>query len=270
MADMDLEIVSVHNPRIKQWSQLLTKKGRDRQQKFLLEGVHLIQEALRASVSLEAVLYSMEKGVPEELRLALQGTGLERIAVSENVLAKVTDTQTPQAIVAIAHRTAVNPESLLDKSKDGLVVAVDGVQDPGNLGTIIRAADASGAVGVVLGTGTVDLYNPKTVRSTMGSMFHIPVIQSELRSLLTEAAAYGIQLVTTSLGARTSCYEADFTKPTWIIVGNEGEGVSEEIRSMASLEVIIPIRGQAESLNVAMATTVLLYEGLRQRELGKH
>lgn len=268
---MNLEIISVQNPRVKQWSQLLTKKGRDNQNKFILEGIHLLQEALKAEIKLETVLYDKNVGIPQELRPYLSEQGeVEQIAVSKEVLAKVTDTKTPQPVLAVAPQLQYSSEVVLENrhEKSGLVVVVDGIQDPGNLGTIIRAADAAGASGVILGQGTVDLYNPKTIRSTMGSLFHLPIIQAGLlTTILEKASAQGIQIVSTSLSASQSCYELDFTLDTWIIVGNEGDGVSAEVSRLATQEVIIPIRGQAESLNVAMAATILLYEGLRQREV---
>ncbi|WP_164821836.1 TrmH family RNA methyltransferase, partial [Paenibacillus koleovorans] len=150
-------------------------------------------------------------------------------------------------------------------AKAPLVVCVDGVQDPGNLGTIVRSADAVGATAVVLGRGTVDLYNPKTVRSTMGSLFHLPIVEAELEPLLAEAGARGVQLVVTSLQAQESCYAVDFTRGTWFVVGNEGRGVSDSVARHVNRHVIIPMPGGSESLNVAMAATVLLFEASRQR-----
>ncbi|WP_010271465.1 TrmH family RNA methyltransferase [Paenibacillus senegalensis] len=270
---MDQEIVSLQNPRVKQWSQLLTKKGRDSQKKFMLEGNHLLIEALKAGIKLETIIYDRNAGIPEELQPYIPERGLERIAVSREVLAKVADTKTPQPVMAAAHQLQVSSEVVLEDRERpyGMVVVVDGVQDPGNLGTIIRAADAAGAGAVILGQGTVDLYNPKTIRATMGSLFHLPIVQAgPLPALLEKAAARGVQIVSTSLSASQSCYNIDFTVDTWIIVGNEGEGVSSEVSRWANQEVIIPIRGQAESLNVAMAATILLYESLRQRELSNN
>jgi TrmH family RNA methyltransferase len=148
---------------------------------------------------------------------------------------------------------------------NGLVIVIDGVQDPGNLGTIIRSADAVGATGVVLGRGTVDLYNPKTIRSTMGSLFHLPILESDLHELLPLARQKNIRLVSTSLQAQHSCYELDMADTIWFILGNEGSGVSESLQPFVSQQIIIPMRGKAESLNVAMAATVLLFEAGRQR-----
>jgi TrmH family RNA methyltransferase len=261
------EITSLTNPKIKQWSQLLTKRGREGQGKFILEGMHLVQEALQAQLELEVILYSLEKGYPTEL-LERSELPCEAIGVSEAVLAKCSDTQTPQGVMAIAVKPDWSTQQVLEQP-NALVVVVDGVQDPGNLGTIIRSADAVGATGVVLGRGTVDVYNPKTIRSTMGSLFHLPIMECDLNELLPLVKKHQIQLVSTSLQAEQSCYELDMTGSTWMIVGNEGSGVNADLQQYVSKQIIIPMRGQAESLNVAMASTVLLFEAARQRSVTK-
>lgn len=264
-----MEIVSVSNPRVKLWSQLLTKRGREDQGLFLLEGIHLVMEAFRSEIDVKSVLYSIEKGIPAELsEYTKPGASAEWIGVSDAVLAKCTETQTPQGVVAVCRKLRWTAEDLLAQP-DALVIAVDGVQDPGNLGTIIRSADAVGATGVLLGRGTVDVYNPKTVRSTMGSMFHLPVVDGDLRSILPMAKEKGIRLVGTRLGASRHCYELDMTQPTWFLMGNEGSGLSSDIEAYVDTDIVIPMRGRAESLNVAMATSVLLYEAMRQRHYSR-
>jgi TrmH family RNA methyltransferase len=265
-------LTSVHNPRIKQWAELLERKGRDRHGKFLAEGVHMAVEALKSGRVVEAVLYSQDKGVPAELEpfaasASTGGEGPEWIAVSARVLEKLADTRTPQGVIAVVRKTEASAAPFLADPR-ALVVAIDGVQDPGNLGTIIRSADAVGATGVVLGRGTVDLYNPKTLRATMGSLFHVPVVRADLPALLARAEAgdaRGLQLVGTSLQAEESCYALDFTRPTWLVFGSEGAGVSPQTEARLTRRVRIPMPGRAESLNVAMAATVLLFEAARQR-----
>ncbi|OXM85481.1 TrmH family RNA methyltransferase [Paenibacillus rigui] len=264
----DSVITSVHNARVKAWTQLLEKKGRDKQGQFVIEGVHLVQEAMAATVPIETIVYSEERVhlLPKELLEQAHEQGIECIAVTEQVLGKCTDTQSPQALLAVLPKLAWQAEQLLDTGEGpGLVVVIDGIQDPGNLGTIIRSADAVGATGVLLGRGTVDLYNPKTVRSTMGSLFHLPIAQGELLEALPQAAAQGVAIVTTSLQGSTSCYNYDFTQDVWFVIGNEGQGVSQAVAGLATQHVLIPMRGQAESLNAAMAATVVLFEAMRQR-----
>lgn len=258
-------ITSLHNPRVKQWTQLQERKHRSREGRFIAEGVHLVQEALRSQSTVECVVYDMDKGIPNELRLAAANEGeVEWIGVTDAIIRKCTDTETPQPLFAVMKKPATDWRYLFE-DKQALVVAVDGVQDPGNLGTIIRTADAVGATGVVVGRGTVDLYNSKTVRSTMGSLFHLPVVEGDLEELIPEAKRHHVRVVSTSLQAEANCYEHSFTGPTWLVVGNEGKGVSAQVQALVDDAVIIPMRGQAESLNVAMATSVLLYEAMRQR-----
>jgi TrmH family RNA methyltransferase len=259
------EILSIHNPRVKIWSQLLDRKGRTRHGQFLLEGTHLVQEALKAGAPVRTVAYSLDRGIPAELGNAeVYPQSVEWIGVGEAVLDKCTATQTPQSVFAVVDKVGAQADAFT-ASRDALVVVVDGVQDPGNLGTIIRNADAAGASGVLLGAGTADLYNPKTVRATMGSLFHLPIAECSLPDYLWQARNQGIQLINTSLQGSMTCYDIDFTKPTWIVLGNEGKGVSAEVAALVDVQAVIPMKGQAESLNVAMASAVLLFEALRQR-----
>ncbi|WP_426451539.1 TrmH family RNA methyltransferase [Paenibacillus sp. S-38] len=264
-------IRSLQNPRVKQWTELQSRKGREKTGRFVVEGHHLVQEALQSDAMPDTLVYSAERrdSCRELLEEAAQ-QGIECVPVGEEVLAKCTDTGTPQPVFAVVPKLSWRPQDLLKASEQGgLVVVVDGMQDPGNLGTIIRSADAVGASGVLLGKGTVDLYNPKTVRSTMGSMFHLPVVQGDLTEWLPAAAERGVQVVSTSLQGAVSCYEHDFRAPTWFVIGNEGQGVSPEVQALAQHNVLIPMAGRAESLNAAMAATVVLFEAMRQRRMGE-
>jgi RNA methyltransferase, TrmH family len=260
---VDIEIMSVQNNKVKEWAQLLERRGREKQGKYLIEGYHLVEEALRAGAPVETIVYSMEKGRPDALTKSAPDA-VEWVGVTQAVLEKCSDTQTPQGIFAVVAKMSIGPDELLSGEND-LVIVLDGVQDPGNLGTIIRSADAVGASAVVLGRGTVDLYNPKTIRSTMGSMYHLPIVEADLLELLPRARDRGVRLVTTSLQAQRSCYDTDLRQRTWLILGNEAKGVSPEVAQQSDVRVIIPMQGKAESLNVAMAATVLLFEASRQR-----
>ncbi|MDP4098391.1 RNA methyltransferase [Paenibacillus sp. P96] len=262
-----MELISPNNPRVKEWAQLLEKKHRTRQGKYIVEGVHLVQEALRSGADIECIAYDIEKGIPYELRgfAQLPDRKPEWAAVSCAVIAKCTETKTPQAVFAVVRKEARQADELL-RQQDGLVIVLDGVQDPGNVGTIIRSADAAGAAGVVLGHGCADLYNPKTIRSTMGSMFHLPIVEAELTQILAAAKTGGARVVSTSLQASYSCYSYDFSQPVWLVIGNEGQGVSDAVATLVDDSILIPMVGQAESLNAAMAATVLLFEAMRQRK----
>lgn len=295
-------IASPANPRVKLWARLLERKHRDREGRFLLEGVHLVKEALEADWPLEVVAYEPGTSAADELeafaeaksgaagRAALPAPdrtsaladsgpdGLRRpgnpgisrtawIPVSPEVIARCSGTETPQPVFAVAAKRPVDAGALLNAGGgSGLVVALDGVQDPGNVGTIVRGASASGVAAVVFGKGTADLYNPKTLRATMGAAFHIPVCEGDLRELLPAATRHGAIVAGTSLreGA-ISCYDYDFRRRVWLVFGNEGAGVSPDVDALVRDRLVIPMSGRAESLNVAMAATILMFEAQRQR-----
>lgn len=258
-----MEILSLQNARVKAWAQLQEKKHRDKQNKYVIEGIHLVQEALLSGVEIECIAYDYEQGIPHELKQLHDTISVEWIGVTQAIISKVSHTSTPQPVFAVVRKEKMTWNHL---EKDKLVIVLDGLQDPGNVGTIIRSADASGAGGVILGKGCADLYNPKTLRSTMGSLFHIPVVEGDLTDILTQARESGTRLVTTSLEGKTTAYHYDFTGSCWLVIGSEGSGVSAEVAALVDDAIIIPMPGKAESLNAAMAASVLLFEALRQRE----
>lgn len=264
-------ITSTSNPKVKEWASLLLKKGREEKGRFLIEGSRLVEEAIRSGAQVEAVIWQTGKSFPFLEHLCPQGKQWE---ASEAVIRKLTTTEEAQGIVAVV-RIGEGKDSLIrDKEpvKDAgftslvhnsgrsLQLLADGISDPGNLGTIIRTADAAGADGVLLGEGTVDLYNPKTVRSTMGSLFHLPILRVETLKVLSELKKAGVQIVAASLRGKTDFREAVYKPHVLVVVGNEAHGLSPEVEKMADLKVQIPIYGQAESLNVAIAAALMLYE----------
>lgn len=261
-----LFLSSTSNERVKLWSSLLEKKHRDRQGMFIIEGIHLIKEAVSFGVEIEAIVYDVERGLPQEIaEIADQVPSYtEWYKASKQVMSKCTGTESAPPIFAVLGKLRCSEESLYDRK--GLVVVLDGVRDPGNVGTIIRSSDAVGASAVILGKGCVDLYNPKTVRSTMGSLFHLPIVEGDLTSYITKAKQQGIHIVGTSLQAQDNCYSYNWQEGSWLVMGSESDGLSSEVEALVNKTIIIPMEGSSESLNVAMATTVLLYEALRQRK----
>lgn len=266
-------ISSVQNERVKSWAALLDKKNRDKTGQFLIEGVHLVMEAFKSRAGVSVVVYDDERGLPEELAeyaaagnpdTGSRGFGAAQwIRASRPIMAKCSDTDTAPPVFAVVDKFHA-PEDALFR-ENSLVIVLDGVRDPGNVGTIIRSADAVGADAVLLGKGCVELYNSKVVRSTMGSLFHLPILEGDLTGLLEQAGAREVKRVGTSLQADHSCYGYDWKQPTWLVMGNESNGLSAAVREQLDESVIIPMPGSAESLNVAMATTVLLFEAMRQR-----
>lgn len=275
-------ISSVANPRVKGWAKLSERKYRQQSGRFKLEGVHLVQEALEAGWPLEAVVFDEGYGLPEELMPYAERAGsgdgpaamTAWVPVSPDIIEKCSETESPQPVFAVALKRNADEAALFGSGANdpiamqrrGPVVVLDGVQDPGNVGTIVRCAAASGASAVVLGKGTADLYNAKTLRATMGSLFRVPTVEADLSELLSEAKRQGAVLYGTSLQAELSCYEIDLTGgDVWLLFGNEGAGLSPAVQAMIDRAIIIPMTGYAESLNVAMAATVLLFEAQRQR-----
>ncbi|WP_062047833.1 RNA methyltransferase [Bacillus sp. JCM 19034] len=244
-------IDSVKNERIKQWKKLHTKKGREKAGQFIIEGFHLVEEALRSDIDVSHIL--LEEGLdwPKDW----QSKQEERIEVSEAVLKELSDTQTPQGVVAICDFLKEEPL----KQMSGRYLLIDRIQDPGNLGTIIRTADAAGITGVILGEGCVDKYNSKVVRSSQGSLFHIPIMNGKLSELVSQFQEAGVAVFGTALQKASSYINFEPLESFALIVGNEGDGVDKELLNKTDQNIYVPIYGKAESLNVAIATAILLY-----------
>lgn len=244
-------IDSVKNERIKQWKKLLTKKGREKAGQFLIEGFHLVEEAYRSDLVVTHILLEEGRQWPKEW----QSKKGERIVVSSSVLKELSDTQTPQGVVAICEF----PKENLIMKMPGYYLMIDRIQDPGNLGTIIRTADAAGVTGVVVGEGCVDRYNSKVVRSSQGSLFHVPIIQGKLSEWISKFQEAGVPVFGTALQNASTYTAIEPLESFALIVGNEGDGVDKELLKKTDQNLYVPIYGKAESLNVAIATGILLY-----------
>jgi TrmH family RNA methyltransferase len=189
------------------------------------------------------------------------------VIVSEDIYNKISDTEQPQGIMVVLKKQQTTiAQMIMQESKRPLIVILDGIQDPGNVGTIIRTADAAGCTGVVLMKGSADIYAGKTVRATMGSLFHLPVLEGVIpEELVSDLRQINVTMLATCLQKSTVYYQSNLTKPLAIILGNEGQGVTRELIEAADACLHIPLIGQAESLNVAVAAGVILYEAVRQR-----
>ena len=184
------------------------------------------------------------------------------IYVTENVFNNITEVKNPQGILAVIERK--NSENEINYNED-IIVALDGIQDPGNLGTILRTVDSIGLKQILVSKETADVYNPKVVRSTMGAIFRVKVIECEdLEKTLKEIKKHKYEIVVTSLQTNESIYDIEYNKKV-IVIGNEANGVSKEIQEMADKKVKIPMLGKTESLNASVATGVVLYEYVRQK-----
>jgi TrmH family RNA methyltransferase len=244
--------------------QLHDRRHREESGRFLIDGVRLVEEALRAEAPVERLI-AVEPGDHPRLAALLEAArsrGIPITTVAPHVLDAVSGVETPQGVAAVVRQTAPPLDPVLDRP-DLLLLVADRVQDPGNLGTMIRTADAAGAGAVVLLPGTVDPYNPKAVRATMGSLFHLPVAEWPGERLRAALRARAIRLLGTDAAGTVDFRAADYHRPLAVIVGNEGEGLSAEWRAAADVLLRIPIHGRAESLNVAVAVGLVLYEASR-------
>ncbi|HEV2762295.1 MAG TPA: RNA methyltransferase [Pyrinomonadaceae bacterium] len=246
------------------------REGRERGLMFV-EGVRLCEEAARSSVRVEDVLYSgrlLEDDRGARLLERLSG-GARRVAsVDEDVLAFASDTKTPQGVVALARRPLTGREVLESRAVENpLLVVLHGVGNPSNAGAMMRVAEAAGADGVITTAGSVDLFSPKALRGAMGSSFRLPVwAGAEFAEAVGWCRERGVQTVSADVRARAAHTDVDWTRPCAVVMGSEGAGLLDAERAATDLQMRIPMRPPVESLNVAVALAVVLYEASRQRE----
>lgn len=256
-----------HNRLVKEARACGSRHGRDKCGSFLVEGVRSVQElASHAPHAVVTVFVDAAQSDTEALSDILASLSSKRIPITmlaPDTYASLAETDTPQGVLALATQMHVSLQDMLVKQSEFIVIS-DQIQDPGNLGTILRISDAVGADGFIATAGSADLYNPKTVRAAMGSLFHLmhtKDISAEEVCLTLKQKGYSLMAADAS--GSVEHYDVPFIKPLAIIFGNEAGGISEVVRSSAQL-VRIPMPGQAESLNVGIAAGVLLYEVLRQ------
>lgn len=260
-------IESKDNKILKELKKLKNKKYRYDNEKYIIEGYRFVEEALKSEVKIEYIIYTQDflNKHHEEMETLLSGNDLLEYTIKENLFKEVCDTENPQGILAVVKFQFPKPDT-----KKGMYVLVDQIQDPGNLGTIIRTADAVGASGVICTKGTVDFLNEKVLRSTMGSIFRVPVIlEDEDLSFSKLLKSNSYEFIGTSLQAHKSVYHIDLSQNVVFCIGNEASGLSEKILTFCDSKVIIPMMGNTESLNASVAASVVMFEALRQR-LEKH
>lgn len=253
-------MLSRDNKLVKNALKLKQKKYRQEENMFLIEGLRFVEEGIKEGL-VQYVLYSSKiwsmKGAEY-----LHRDDVIKHEVDHDIIKELSETENPQGVVAVVKKI----ENSIDDIKNDFVVVVNGVQDPGNLGTIIRTSDAAGAGAVIITKGTVDVYNSKVLRSTMGSIFHIPVLFFEdFRSLAETLKQKGYKIYATSLSAENYIYNEDFKEKTAVVIGNEANGISFDDLQHATHLIKIPMPGSAESLNAAQAAAIIIYEVVRQR-----
>ena len=257
-------ITSKDNELIKHIRKLKDKKYRDESNEYVVEGVKLVEEAVKENAKIKQIIVCEDTTRTYEIptHIMLEIAKYECIYVSDKIFNIITQVTNPQGIMAIIEKNA--QDSQIDYTQD-IIVALDDVQDPGNLGTILRTVDSIGLNQIIVSKGTADAFNSKVVRSTMGAIFRIKIIEVEdLAQAIKEMRKHHFKLMVTSLQTENSIYDIDFNKKI-IVIGNEANGVSKEIQDMADEKAKIPMLGRTESLNASVAAGVVMYEYVRQK-----
>lgn len=257
-------IQSKENLLIKEIKKLKDRKYRGIKNKFVVEGFRFLEEALDSTYEVPNIFLSdahIERWESFKMEEKLQ-KGTKVYLVKDTVFKELCSTDAPQGVIA----TVIYKKPKI-KYGIGFYVLADKIQDPGNMGTIIRTAHAAGALGVIATKGTVDLFNEKTLRATMGSIFHIQLIEDFDEVSINSLRESGFKLVVSSLEASKNIFESDLSGKVILCIGNEGNGISSEILQQADLIIKIPMPGGAESLNAGVAASVIIYEALRQRTI---
>jgi TrmH family RNA methyltransferase len=263
-------ITSKENSVIKHLRSLSDPKHRRNEQAFLIEGVKMVEEALRDNLGVKTVIASPSlvqhhgKGV---LKLA-ESRSVDVIWISEKLMDTVSENKTPQPVMAVV-RMREYSESALLANEAGLIIIAHQLQDPGNLGTIIRTAEAAGASGIAVTPHTVDPYGAKAIRASMGSILRLPLVRiGDAATFIRTCKQTGFQIAATVLTGEMTPFDIDLRKPTVVILGQEGAGLPLDIMTDIDLHVRIPMAKTIDSLNVATSAAVILYEAMRQRLKG--
>ena len=254
-------ISSTSNAKVKNIMNLKkSAKARKKEKCFLVEGPRMFFEIPKDRIEECYLTEEFEDKYAEELK------GWHYELISENVCKHLSDTKTPQGVIAVVRRTEPSIEELLHKEKNPCFFLLENLQDPGNLGTIVRTAEGAGVTGIIMNRETVDIYNPKVIRSTMGAIFRVPFIYVDsLPETIMQMRKKEISVYGTILEESRVYDDPDYTKPSAVVVGNEANGISREVRESLSGRIHIPMEGSVESLNAAVAAAVVLYEASRQR-----
>jgi RNA methyltransferase, TrmH family len=255
-------IASRQNPVVKRFRELARAPGSDG--RVLLDGEHLVGEAIASGIPLDLVAFGAGRAL--ELARWIQAAGVTAIEVSDQVLTAISPVRQPSGMVAIARCRQVTLDEALSRQPQ-LVLLLDGIQDAGNVGAIIRAAEACGATGIIAGEETADPFGWKALRGAMGSTFRMPIaVRQPILQAAQRAHERGLRLIATAAQSGTPLPDSDLRPPTAILLGAEGSGVRAELLAAADERVTIPMRKPVESLNVSIAAALILYEASLQRD----
>ena len=266
MKEEYFRITSASNTVMKEVRNLAEKKGRVKSGAFVVEGVKLVTEALSYRISIRFIIVS-DSFIPRFETMLPELSGVRVYQVPDFLFSKISTTESPQGILAVADFPVGERDSLLKQFTR--CVILENVQDPGNVGTIIRTADACGFDGILLSSGCADPYNPKVLRSAMGSAFHLPVITCEdIYDTIKSMKASGMRIVAAHPRDAAILWDSPLADNIAVVIGNEGSGLSELMLDLTDVCVMIPMPGKAESFNAAAAASILMYESMRQKMTG--
>ena len=256
-------ITSSANGKVKQVMNLIKKaKTRNECGLFVAEGLRIFKEIPHEQID---SIFVSESFLKDEERKHLI-SGMKYEVLTDEVFQVMSDTKTPQGILALVKQHAYTPEDLTRVPGPAFLMILENIQDPGNLGTIIRAGEGAGITGVLMNSTTADIYNPKVIRSTMGSVFRVPFAYTDnLTDSILQLKKKGIKLYAAHLNGRNNYEKEDYTVDTGFLIGNEANGLTEDTARLADAYIKIPMMGSVESLNAAVAASVLMFETARQR-----
>lgn len=247
-------ITSKDNEIIKNIKKLKEKKYR--LDSYIVEGIKMVKEAISENQEIALI------AIREDFKIDFDTKNIKTVTISNKIFNDISDVKTPQGILAVIKK---NQNNQIETNSD-YILALDSLQDPGNMGTIIRTADSANINQIIINKTTVDPYSPKVIRSTMGAIYRTNIIEVEdLKATLKEMKLKGFQIITTDLKATQSIYDINYNNKTVVVIGNEANGVSQEILQTADKKVIIPMLGKTESLNASIAASIMIYEYVRQK-----
>lgn len=257
-------ISSKDNEIVKNIKKLKEKKYRDLNNEFVIEGVKIIKEAIQEGAKIKRIVICeecIENGSIEQ-KFLYEVSKYDIFCVTKKIFDTITNVMNPQGILAVIDKS--DKEADINYKED-IIVMLDNIQDPGNLGTILRTIDSADLSQLIVSKETADSYNPKVVRSTMGAIFRVNIITSDnMVDTVKKLKKHGYEICITSLQDSESIYDVEYKKKV-IIIGNEANGVSEELRNLADKRLIIPMLGKTESLNASVAASIVVYEYIRQK-----
>jgi len=265
-----------HNPLIKQLRQAFSHGELTENGDCAIEGLRMVEEAIRSGLRFSAVFFRESSQERAERVLPQIGGHVETLLLPDKLFDSTVPSESPQGVAALVRLKEFSLDDILERAQVGPILVLAGLQDPGNLGTILRSAEAFGSAGVILGEGTVSPFNSKVVRSSAGSLFRLPIVHGrargggksalEMEHILAKLRKAGVRLVATSSHKGTALDEAELRVPLAIFLGNEGAGLPREVFSKMDEVVAIPHSSQVESLNAGVAASIVLYEAARQRK----